>query len=86
MSLTIGNHKLKLSSYCTVYQAELLAICKAVELAARGRDTQDAIISDSRSALETIINNNTLHPLAINTRASLEKANRNKGQQDFLSI
>lgn len=39
-----------------------------------------AIISEYRSALEITTNNNTLHPLAKETRASFEKANRHNTQ------
>jgi ribonuclease HI len=63
--------KLKLPSYCTVYQAELLAICKATEHIAQSRGGTFGIYSDSRSALETLVKNNSSHPLALQARRNL---------------
>ncbi|XP_046973827.1 uncharacterized protein LOC124540370 [Vanessa cardui] len=63
--------KLKLSQYCTVYQAELLAIQKATEEIGKIRTPTFAIFSDSMAALQTIQNPNALHPLAVQTRENL---------------
>lgn len=68
----IRNHKLKLPSYGTVYQAELLAICKATREILQRSEASYGIYSDSRSALETIVNPNSLHPLAVETRKNLK--------------
>ncbi|XP_037962433.2 uncharacterized protein LOC119690772 [Plutella xylostella] len=65
--------KLKLSPYCTVYQAELLAICKATRVILDRQETSFGIFSDSRSALETIVNHNTRHPLATEARSNLSR-------------
>lgn len=66
--------KLSLAAYCTVYQAEILAICRATEEALKCAKNECCIYSDSRSALETITNYNALHPLAVKTRENLKKA------------
>lgn len=66
-----GSAKLSLAPYCTVYQAELLAICRATEEIRRRSEERYGIYSDSRSALETIINPCTTHPLAVKTRKNL---------------
>lgn len=65
------NLKLKLSSYCTVFQAELLAIYKATGEIIKGKDTSYGIYSDSRSALETVANIRSLNPLATKIRGNL---------------
>ncbi|XP_072935007.1 uncharacterized protein [Epargyreus clarus] len=56
--------KLALPSYCTVYQAELLAIWKASEVAKNRKETSFAIYSDSMSALQSLTAKNCTHPLA----------------------
>ncbi|XP_049874511.1 uncharacterized protein LOC126372706 [Pectinophora gossypiella] len=63
--------KLKLSPYCTVYQAELLAICEATRVILACHQTSFGIYSDSRSALETIVNHDAKHHLAVRTRKNL---------------
>ncbi|XP_048488717.1 uncharacterized protein LOC125491245 [Plutella xylostella] len=52
-------------------QAELLAICKATRVILDRQETSFGIFSDSRSALETIVNHNTRHPLATEARSNL---------------
>ncbi|CAH2087894.1 unnamed protein product [Euphydryas editha] len=68
--------KLALPSFCTVYQAELLAICKAAWMAAEHSPSTRSvgIYSDSLSALDTITNSSALHPLAVEARGYLRKA------------
>ena len=66
--------KFKLPSYGTVYQAELLAICRATEDVVRGAQQSFAIYSDSRSALEVVVNNGSPHPLAVEARKNLRTA------------
>lgn len=71
--------KLALSHYCTVYQAELLALCKAAETAVTRKETTIGIYSDSMSALQTVTNNGSVHPLAVETRDALRRCKlRNK--------
>ncbi|XP_048481539.1 uncharacterized protein LOC125489547, partial [Plutella xylostella] len=65
--------KLKLSPHCTVYQAELLAICRATRVIKDRKEESFGIYSDSRSALETIANNYAPHPLAVETRCNLNQ-------------
>ncbi|XP_026321464.1 uncharacterized protein LOC113231118, partial [Hyposmocoma kahamanoa] len=66
--------KLTLSSYCTVYQSELLAICKATREAVKSKANSIGIYSDSMAALQTVTNLGALHPLAVETRQNLRKA------------
>ncbi|KOB75409.1 TRAS3 protein [Operophtera brumata] len=46
--------KMKLEPFCTVYQAELYALYQATELLHRAKYMEVAVLSDSRSALETL--------------------------------
>ncbi|XP_045451569.1 uncharacterized protein LOC123660556 [Melitaea cinxia] len=66
--------KLALPSYCTVYQAELLAICRAARMAADNLAGSVGIYSDSLSALLTLKNPKALHPLAVEAREHLRRA------------
>ncbi|XP_069365321.1 uncharacterized protein [Maniola hyperantus] len=66
--------KLALPSFCTVYQAELLAICRATRIAADNLARSVGIYSDSLSALQTTINPEALHPLAVEARDHLRRA------------
>ncbi|XP_063834856.1 uncharacterized protein LOC135084043 [Ostrinia nubilalis] len=70
----IRNLKLGLSAYCTVYQAELLAIWKATSEILKGAEVSYGLYSDSRAALETVTNHDSLHPLAVETRKNLRTA------------
>ncbi|KAJ0182276.1 hypothetical protein K1T71_001645 [Dendrolimus kikuchii] len=65
------NRKLKLPSYCTVYQAELLAICRATEEILASPEDSFGIYSDSRSALQTVTNWSSTHHLAVTARKNL---------------
>ncbi|XP_059059520.1 uncharacterized protein LOC131852803 [Achroia grisella] len=56
--------KLALSAHCTVYQAELLALSRAVGIASEHPATTIGILSDSRAALQTVANPKASHPLA----------------------
>lgn len=75
--------KLKLPPYCTVYQAELLAICVATREILKSPKCTFGIYSDSRSSLETITNNRALHPLAVETRKNLSDI---KSQNKVVSL
>ncbi|XP_026331733.1 uncharacterized protein LOC113239080 [Hyposmocoma kahamanoa] len=66
--------KLTLSSYCTVYQAELLAICKATLEILKHKATTCGVYSDSMAALQTVTNTCSLHPLAVEARKNLKTA------------
>lgn len=66
--------KLTLPSYSTVYQAELLAICRAARETLRHNYTSFGIYSDSMAALQTITSLHSLHPLAVETRKHIKTA------------
>ncbi|KAL0831680.1 hypothetical protein ABMA28_001228 [Loxostege sticticalis] len=70
----VRNQKFSLSAYCTVYQAELLAICRATGGILKGRERSYGLYSDSMAALETVANHSSLHPLAVESRENLRKA------------
>lgn len=65
--------KLKLGSFCTVFQAELYALHQATELLCRVKQDTVGILSDSRSALELVRNPDTFHPLAFGIRQNIAK-------------
>ncbi|XP_046976355.1 uncharacterized protein LOC124542451 [Vanessa cardui] len=66
--------KLSLPAYCTVYQAELLAICKATSEILRNSGGSFGLYSDSRAALETVTGQWNLHPLAVEIRRNVNRA------------
>lgn len=66
-----GKRKMKLESFSTVYQAELYAIYQATEYLQKTTHTEVALLSDSRSALETIRSPDTFHPLAFAIRRNI---------------
>ncbi|XP_026745574.1 uncharacterized protein LOC113506922 [Trichoplusia ni] len=68
------NLKLSLAAYCTVYQAELLAICRATDLILKRPEGSFGLYSDSMSALMTLANPGSLHPLAVSARKNLAQA------------
>lgn len=63
----------RLESFCTVFQAEIVAIRKATELALKRRRSVN-IISDSRAALQAVCNPTSQNPVAAETRVNLEEA------------
>ncbi|XP_026328107.1 uncharacterized protein LOC113236312 [Hyposmocoma kahamanoa] len=70
--------KLALPSYSTVYQAELLAICRATRELLKLKAHSYGIYSDSMAALQTVTNVRSLHPLAVETRENLQTATYQK--------
>ncbi|XP_037871628.1 ribonuclease H1-like [Bombyx mori] len=70
----IKSSKLSLPSCCTVYQAELLAICVATRQILRRGEGAFGIYSDSKAALQTVTNQSALHALAVEARANLDMA------------
>ncbi|XP_047028029.1 uncharacterized protein LOC124636138 [Helicoverpa zea] len=81
VSIWIGNTetrtlKLALANFCTVYQAELLAICRATKEIRRSTAESFGIYSDSMAALQTVKNHGCLHPLAVETRDNLKAISR----------
>ncbi|XP_047532160.1 uncharacterized protein LOC125067543 [Vanessa atalanta] len=65
--------KLALPTYCSVYQAELLALYRAVEHVLGHKSRDFGIYSDSMSALQTISNLGSTHPLAVKLRNTLRR-------------
>lgn len=66
--------KLALPGYCTVYQAELLAICRATREIRNTTASTFGIFSDSMAALLTVKNPSCLHPLAVEARQNVTAA------------
>ena len=67
--------KLKLEQFCTVFQAELLALTRATwEIKKHRTRGVFSIYSDSRSALESVTRGVSLHPLAVETRQNIRDA------------
>nr|XP_037876353.1 uncharacterized protein LOC119630569 [Bombyx mori] len=69
----IRSLKLALAPYCTVYQAELLALSYAVKEAQLRNGSTFGVFSDSKAALLTVINHGSLHPLAVDIRKMLKQ-------------
>ncbi|XP_063394129.1 uncharacterized protein LOC134679182 [Cydia fagiglandana] len=67
----IKARKLALPKFCTVYQAELLAICVATREVKNSKANTFGIYSDSMAALQTIQNYSCLHPLAVEARDNI---------------
>nr|BDU78964.1 hypothetical protein [Bombyx mori] len=72
--LEIESKKFKLSSHCTVYQAELLALRNATVVALKRAGYSFGIFSDSRAALDTLCNSETRHPLAVPAQNNISQA------------
>ncbi|XP_059051284.1 uncharacterized protein LOC131846084 [Achroia grisella] len=56
--------KFKLHSSCSVYQAELFAICRACEWAVAHKYPHTVIYTDSLSSIKSIQNRSNTHPIA----------------------
>ncbi|CAH2211764.1 jg20073, partial [Pararge aegeria aegeria] len=67
----IKSMKLKLESYCTVFQAELYALDAATKWALKCTKSEIWILSDSRSALDLIKSGRVAHPLAYDIRRNI---------------
>ncbi|XP_052742638.1 uncharacterized protein LOC128198922 [Bicyclus anynana] len=63
--------KFRLESFCTVYQAEMYALYQATKVAIKTKEPSVNILSDSRSALETLGGTETFHPLAFAVKKNL---------------
>nr|XP_026488619.1 uncharacterized protein LOC113395266 [Vanessa tameamea] len=61
----VAARKFVLAPYCSVYQAELHALYQATNLAAKQRKKSVRIISDSRSALQTLEDQTTTNKIAV---------------------
>ncbi|XP_037293087.1 uncharacterized protein LOC119188929 [Manduca sexta] len=71
-----STRKLRLEPYCSVYQAELLALRKAVEEALRSGLPACGIFSDARSALDVVTRGDSLHPIAFKIKNLLKEAEK----------
>lgn len=71
--------KLALSSHCTVFQAELLALNRATKEAKRLNATKIGIFCDSTAALQIVAKSDSRHPLAMEARVTIRDCvNQNK--------
>ncbi|XP_052750082.1 uncharacterized protein LOC128200503 [Galleria mellonella] len=74
----------RLEDFCSVFQAELAAILKAIEVMGKKPKLQVAnILSDSRSALESIADPCPLHPLTMKIRQKLQDIVQKGGKVQF---
>ncbi|KAG6439330.1 hypothetical protein O3G_MSEX000681 [Manduca sexta] len=71
-----STRKLWLEPYCSVYQAELLALRKAVEEVLRSGLPACGIFSDARSALDVITRGDSLHPIAFEIKKLMKEAGK----------
>ncbi|CAF4832313.1 unnamed protein product [Pieris macdunnoughi] len=67
----IKSQKLHLAHYCTVYQAELVALQRAAQQAVQRKETEVLIYSDSRSALDAVAGGRSFDPLVTEIRELL---------------
>ncbi|CAK1546868.1 unnamed protein product [Leptosia nina] len=65
--------KIKLASYCSVFQAEMVALHRAFELAEKEKSPTINVCSDSRSALEDITSGRSLNPLTSQIRQTVQR-------------
>ncbi|CAK1554338.1 unnamed protein product [Leptosia nina] len=70
--------KIKLATYCTVFQAEMVALHKAVQLATKVASPRVNLCSDSRSALDDIVSGRSLSPLVVQIRETLGSLSNHK--------
>lgn len=61
----------RLEDFCSVFQAELSGILRALHITEKLKNTKVHIVSDSRSSLEVIGDPNTVNPLAVDIRDKL---------------
>ncbi|XP_037298300.1 uncharacterized protein LOC119190439 [Manduca sexta] len=71
-----STRKLRLEPYCSVYQAELLALRKAMEEALRSGLPECGIFSDARSALDVVTRGDSLHPIAFEIKKLIKEARK----------
>ncbi|KAG6452350.1 hypothetical protein O3G_MSEX007586 [Manduca sexta] len=81
-----STRKLRLEPYCSVYQAELLALRKAVEEALHSGLPTCGIFSDARSALEVVTSGDSLHPIAFDINSLLKEASKRTQKIKFLWV
>ena len=71
----ISHSQYRLSQACTVFQAELLALKKAIEWSVNS-SLNVRVLSDSQAALAAIEDKYNLHSMAINIRNSIDQYNK----------
>ncbi|GBP39712.1 hypothetical protein EVAR_25536_1 [Eumeta japonica] len=59
-----GNSTFRLESFCTVFQAEMFALHRAIKRVKEGKDRLVNIFSDSKSSLQMLTAPKTYNPLA----------------------
>ncbi|GBP90788.1 Putative 115 kDa protein in type-1 retrotransposable element R1DM [Eumeta japonica] len=59
-----GNSAYRLESFCTVFQAEMFALHRAIKRVKKGKDRLVNIFSDSKSSLQMLTGPTTYNPLA----------------------
>ncbi|GBP85083.1 Putative 115 kDa protein in type-1 retrotransposable element R1DM [Eumeta japonica] len=64
---------LRLDPFCTVFQAEMVALQRAIRRVKNGKDGLVNIFSDSRSSLEVLAGPRTYHPLAHEARRDISE-------------
>ncbi|CAK1589895.1 unnamed protein product [Parnassius mnemosyne] len=84
--IEIKNITCTLERYCSVYQAELVAIHKAVKYMLDKKCYKANILSDSRSAIMTICNPSSLHPIAAEISSNLSAIESHDGKIEFYWI
>lgn len=67
----IKSSKFKLEDFCTVFQAEMFALHQATSQILKSKEKFVNILSDSRSSLELLKNQETFHPLAFQIRKNI---------------
>lgn len=72
----IKNRKFKLQAFCSVFQAEMLALLRATDLALKAKEQNISIVSDSRSSLELLRRRDTMHPLGFGIKKNLRELQR----------
>ena len=74
---SVVQRKFKLNATCSVFQAELFAIDKALEWAEQRLKNSLTIFSDSLSSLHAIENRSNSHPLVVSIHARLHNLENN---------
>ncbi|GBP15051.1 hypothetical protein EVAR_6691_1 [Eumeta japonica] len=64
---------LRLDPFCTVFQAEMVALQRAIRRVKKSKDGLVNVFSDSRSALEVLTGPKTYHPLAHEARRDISE-------------
>ncbi|GBP31136.1 Putative 115 kDa protein in type-1 retrotransposable element R1DM [Eumeta japonica] len=64
---------LRLDRFCTVFQAEMFALQRAIRRVKNGKDGLVNIFSDSKSSLEVLTGPRTYHPLVLEARRDISE-------------